>query len=59
MFKFSIFCLFFLQVTKQKLEKKFEYSRKFYLVEMIFQMIYLFIWQTFFEPCYQGMFFFG
>jgi hypothetical protein len=24
---------------------------------MIFQMIYLFIWKTFFEVCYEGMFF--
>ncbi len=47
--EFFYFKLFFPQVTKK--------SRKFYLVEMIFQIIYLFIWQTFFEVCYEGMFF--
>jgi len=51
--------LFFLPPSnKIFLKENIEHSRKFYLVEMIFQMIYLFIWQTFFEACYQGMFFF-
>ncbi len=44
--------------NKKILKENTEHSRKFYLVEMIFQIIYLFIWQTFFETCYQGMFFF-
>jgi hypothetical protein len=40
------------------MKENIEHSRKFYLVEIIFQIIYLFIWQTFFEACYQSMFFF-
>jgi hypothetical protein len=42
---------------KKILKENIEHSRKFCLVEMIFQITYLFIWQTFFEACYQGMFF--
>jgi hypothetical protein len=54
----EIFNFFFPPPSNKKiLKENIEHSRKFYLVEMIFQMIYLFIWQTFFEACYQGMFF--
>jgi hypothetical protein len=46
------------QVEKKILKENIEHSRKFYLVEMKFLFIYLFIWETFFEACYQDMFFF-
>jgi hypothetical protein len=32
------------------LKENIEHSRKLYLVEMIFEMIYLFIWQTLVQP---------
>ncbi len=37
---------FFSPSKKKILKENIEHSRKFYLVEMIFQFIYLFIWQT-------------
>jgi len=56
---FNFQFLFFIPPSNKKvLKENIEHSRKFYLVEMIFQIIYLFIWQTFFEACYQGMFLF-
>ncbi len=49
-----LFC--FPPSNKKILKENIEHSRKFYLVEMIFLFIYLFIWKIFFEACYQGMF---
>jgi hypothetical protein len=50
MLKFSIFLIFFPPSKKNILKKNIEHSRKFYLVEMIFQIIYLFVWQTLVQP---------
>ncbi len=36
--------------NKKNLKENIEHSRKLYLVEMIFEMIYLFIWQTLVQP---------
>jgi len=52
------FFIFFPPSNKKNLKENIDHSRKFYLIEIIFQIIYLFIWQTFFEACYQVMFFF-
>jgi len=43
------FLFIFPPSSKKLLKKNIEHSRKFHLVEMIFQIIYMFIWQTFFE----------
>jgi hypothetical protein len=43
MLKFLIF-IFFPSSNKKILKENIEHSKKFYLVEMIFQIIYLFIW---------------
>ncbi len=48
------FLFTFSSSKKNNLKENIEHSRKFYLVEMIFQFIYLFIWQIFFEACHQG-----
>jgi hypothetical protein len=56
MLKFSIL-FYFPPSSKKILKENIEHSKKFYLIEMIFQIIYLFIWQIFFEACYQGFFF--
>jgi hypothetical protein len=50
------FLFIFPPSNKKVLKENIENSRKFYLVEMIFQITYLYIWQTFFEACYQSMF---
>jgi len=36
--------------NKKIVKENIEHSKKFYLFEMIFQMIYLFIWQTLVQP---------
>jgi len=43
MLKFSIFLIFFPPSKKKFLKENIEHSRKFYLVAMIFQIIYLFV----------------
>jgi len=55
----EIFNFFFPPSNKKNLKENIDHSRKFYLIEIIFEIIYLCIWQTFFEACYQGMFFFN
>jgi len=46
------------QITKKFWNKILKHSRKFYLIEIFIQINYLFIWNYFFEACYQGMLFF-